>query len=495
MDALLESLARTVPEAIVCLGLLLVVVLDSAGGAARRAIGPISVLSLLLALVALSRETGAPVASWSGMIASDPLSALLRALILLGTLLVLLSFDLGRSRELKGLGLGEFHALLLAVAFACLLLASANDLVMVYLALEMVSIPSYVLVAYLKRDPRSNEAALKYLLFGAASSGTMLYGLSLVYGIAGTTSIAGVSAAMAGSLPAGSSFGLWLAALLVFAGFGFKVAAVPFHFWCPDAYEGAPTPVAAFLSVVPKTAGFAVMMRFCFEALSLQRGGALALVEIVDWPQLLMWISVATMTLGNVAALTQTNMKRLLAYSSIAHAGYVMMGVVAMSEDGGRGVLVYLFTYVLMNLGAFGVVAAIHASEGSFDLRDYAGLHRRSPLLALAMATFLLSLMGLPPFVGFFGKLYVFGAIIARGPEFYWYAGVGAVNAAVAAFYYFRVMRAMVIDPETGTAPALSLGGREALALCALAALNVLPTLAWGRVDEWTRAAMVLLPR
>ncbi len=495
MDALLESLARSLPEVIACLGLLLVVVLDAAGGSARRAIPSLSILTLLLALGAAFRDGGAPVATWSGMLAADPLSTLLRSLVLLGALLVLLAFDLGRSRELKGLGLGEFHALVLAVTFACLLLAGANDLVMVYLALEMVSIPSYVLVAYLKRDPRSNEAALKYLLFGAASSGAMLYGLSFVYGLAGTTSIPGVSAALAGGLPAASTFGLWLSALLVFAGFGFKVAAVPFHFWCPDAYEGAPTPVAAFLSVVPKTAGFAVMLRFCYEALSVQRGGPLALVEIVDWPQVLMWISVATMTLGNVAALTQTNMKRLLAYSSIAHAGYVMMGVVAMSEDGGRGVLVYLFTYVLMNLGAFGVVAAIHGADGTFDLRDYAGLHRRQPLLALAMAVFLLSLMGLPPFVGFFGKFYVFAAVIAHGPEYYWYAAVGAVNAAVAAYYYFRVMRAMVVDAEAAEAPVMAVGGREAVAIAALAAFNLLPTLAWGRVDEWTRAAMVLLPR
>ena len=298
------------------------------------------------------------------------------------------------------------------------------------------------------------------------------------------------------NLPAGldgpSRLALYLIALLVFAGFGFKTAAAPFHFWCPDVYQGAATPVTAFLSIAPKAAGFAVMTRFFLSGLSRQAGGAWDLTGSIDWAPLLMLVSVVTMTLGNVAALTQTNMKRLLAYSSIAHAGYIMMGVVALSDDGVRAMLIYLLAYIVMNLGAFLVVTLIHNSDGSFDIRDYPGLFKRAPLLAVAMGVFLLSLMGIPPFVGFMGKLYVFGAIIAKGPEYYWYAVVGALNAAIAAYYYFRILRAMVIDEDEREQPAFELALVDRVAVVALVAANVLPLLAWRFIDEWAQRALIL---
>src|SRR5205823_1745000 len=214
---------------------------------------------------------------------------------------------------------------------------------------------------------------------------------------------------------------VYVIALLVFAGFGFKTASVPFHFWCPDVYQGAPTPVTALLSVAPKAAGFAIMMRFFFSGMAVEGGGTWDLVGTIDWPHVLMLVSVLTMTIGNVAALTQTNMKRLLAYSSIAHAGYIMMGVVALSLNGARSMMVYLFAYVFMNLGAFLIVTLVHNQDGTFDLRDYPGLYRRAPTLTIAMAIFLLSLMGIPPLVGFMGKLYVFAAIVEKGPQYYGY--------------------------------------------------------------------------
>jgi NADH-quinone oxidoreductase subunit N len=264
---------------------------------------------------------------------------------------------------------------------------------------------------------------------------------------------------------------------------------VPFHFWCPDVYQGAPTPVTAFLSVAPKAAGFAIMLRFFFSGLSVGAGGAWDLVPSIDWQPLLMVVSAATMTVGNVAALTQTNMKRLLAYSSIAHAGYIMMGVVALSENGARGTLVYLFAYLVMNLGAFLVVTLIHLQDGTFDLREYPGLYRRAPLLTLTMAAFLLSLMGIPPLVGFMGKLYVFAAVIEQGPRFAWFAVVGALNAAVAAYYYARVLKTMIIDEDTAGRPALRLAFADQLALVALALANLLPLLWWTRIEGWARAA------
>jgi NADH-quinone oxidoreductase subunit N len=294
------------------------------------------------------------------------------------------------------------------------------------------------------------------------------------------------------------AFALYMIALLVVAGFGFKTASVPFHFWCPDVYQGAPTPVTALLSVAPKAAGFAVLMRFCFQGLARPGAGPWDLGATIDWPAVLMLISVASMTVGNVAALTQTNMKRLLAYSSIAHAGYVMMGVVALSENGARGVMVYLLAYLAMNLGAFLVVTLVHHHEGTFDLRDYPGLHRRAPLLTVAMAVFLLSLMGIPPLVGFMGKLYVFAAVIEKGqqvggfPWLWWLAVIGALNAAVAAYYYARVLKTMIIDEETEPKPALDLALPDRLWLAGLVAANVLPLLFWNRIETWAHQSLVL---
>jgi NADH-quinone oxidoreductase subunit N len=287
---------------------------------------------------------------------------------------------------------------------------------------------------------------------------------------------------------------VYVISLLVFAGFGFKTAAVPFHFWCPDVYQGAPTPVTAFLSVAPKAAGFAVMTRFFFGSLS-SGPSRWDLAGTIDWPLLLMLVSVATMTLGNVAALTQTNLKRLLAYSSIAHAGYIMMGVVALSENGLRGVMVYLVAYLVMNLGAFLVVTLVHLHEGSFDLRDYPGMYRRQPFLTVAMAIFLLSLMGIPPLVGFMGKLYVFAAVIERGREFWWYAFVGALNAAVAAYYYARIMKTMIIDEAEGERPAIRLHGADFAWVLIFVLGNVVPLLFWSSIEAWARASLTLYAR
>jgi NADH-quinone oxidoreductase subunit N len=413
-------------------------------------------------------------------------------LLILASLLLVLMFTFRNSREMAGLGQGEFYALMLAVTLGNLLLAAANDLAMLYLALEMVSIGSYILVAYMKGDRMSNEASLKYVLFGAVSTGAMLYGFSLLYGMTGTTSLPGIRDFLAAGLSAQGQFACYVIALLVVAGFGFKTAAVPFHFWCPDVYQGAPTPVTAFLSVAPKAAGFAVMLRFFFSGMALEGVGPWDLTASIDWPQVLMLVSVATMTVGNVAALTQTNMKRLLAYSSIAHAGYIMMGVVALSADGARGLMIYLLAYLVMNLGAFLVVTLIHKADDTFDLRDYPGMHRRAPLLTAAMAIFMLSLIGIPPLVGFVGKLYVFGAVVAKGSAYYWYAAVGAVNAAIAAFYYARVMKTMIIDEGGEDKPPLALPVLDRAWVILLVAANVLPLLWWKAIDTWAQGSLTL---
>jgi NADH-quinone oxidoreductase subunit N len=499
MSAVLQDLRRFTPELALTVGLLLVVVVDATRARGRNAVAFVVSLATLLGALALCYQVGGPPASlFSGMIAIDPMGIFFKALLIGASVLVVLTFR--SSRELLGLGMGEFYALMLAVTLSNLLMAAANDLTMLYLALEMVSITSYVLVAYMKGDRLSNEASLKYILFGAVSTGAMLYGLSLLYGMTGTTSLPGIRDVLMTGLSDQSRFAVYVVSLLVFAGFGFKTATVPFHFWCPDVYQGAPTPVTAFLSVAPKAAGFAIMLRFFFGSLSSGVGvaGSWDPQGAIEWPLVLLVISVLTMTVGNVAALTQTNMKRLLAYSSIAHAGYIMMGVVALSETGARAMIVYLFAYLFMNLGAFLVVTLVHYHDGTFDLRDYPGLYRRAPFLTLAMSIFLLSLMGIPPLVGFMGKLYVFAAVIQKasvldsGLAMYVLAVIGALNAAVAAYYYARVLKTMIIDAGNEDRPPLRLGFLDQVWVWGLLLANVLPILWWERVDAWARGSLTL---
>ncbi|HEY3120564.1 MAG TPA: NADH-quinone oxidoreductase subunit N [Vicinamibacteria bacterium] len=489
MDELRRSLPRFGPELALMAGLLLVILIDAARPRRRDAVnGALTVLTLVVALALCFPLRGWQGEIFSGMVVLDPMAVFFKVILIAAAALVLLAFR--QPREMAGLGMGEFYALLLAVTISNLLLATANDLAMLYLSLEMVSITSYVMVAYLKGDRMSNEASLKYILFGAVSTGGMLYGLSLLYGMTGTTSVPAIRQALATGLANQWPAAPYVVAIFVFAGFGFKTAAVPFHFWCPDVYQGAPTPVTAFLSVAPKAAGFAIMLRFFYNGMAVRGAGPWDLAGAVDWPAILMVLSVLTMTLGNVAALTQTNMKRLLAYSSIAHAGYIMMGVVALSQNGARGLLVYVFAYLFMNLGAFLVVTLVHNQDGTFDLRDYPGLYRRAPLLTAAMAVFLLSLMGIPPLVGFMGKLYVFAAIVEKGPSYWWYAVVGAVNAAVAAYYYARILKTMVMDAGNEDKPPFRLPMPDQLVVAALVAANVLPLLWWSRVEQWARSSL-----
>ncbi len=493
MEELVRSLALFRPETALVAGLLLVVLADATLAAWRNAAAKaITVVSLLAALVFAFQlqAAGTSASVFAGQVVVDPLGSAFKVVLVAASLLTVLAFSFRNSKELHGLGQCELYALVLALTFSALLLAASNDLVMLYLSLEMVSITSYVMVAYLKGDRMSNEASLKYVLFGAASTGTMLYGLSLLYGMTGHTSIPAIQEFLAAGVTEANRFAIFAIALLVLAGFGFKVAAVPFHFWCPDVYQGAATPVTALLSVLPKAAGLGIALRFFYGAFSTPAGGPWDLETSLSWPGLVMLVSVVTMTVGNVAALTQTNMKRLLAYSSIAHAGYLLMGVVALSQNGARALLVYLAAYLFMNLGAFLVVTLVHLHEGTFDLRDYPGLYRRSPLLTVAMAFFLLSLVGIPPFVGFLGKLYVFASVIEKGYGVY--AFIGAVNAAIAAYYYFRVLKVMTIDAGNEDKPKLALAFADRAWLVVFALANLAPLVFWSAIDGWVRGSLTL---
>ena len=315
-----------------------------------------------------------------------------------------------------------------------------------------MAVSFYVLVGYLKPNPRSNEAAVKYFLLGAFSLGILLYGMSLLYGATGTTSLQGIAAALAGQ---DANLVLVLAVILVGAGMGFKIAAVPFHMWAPDVYEGAPTPVTAFLSVGSKAASFAMLLRIFVEGLP-------ALVD--EWKMLFWVLAVVTMTVGNIAALTQSNLKRMLAYSSIAHAGYLLIGVVAGTERGVTAMLVYLGVYLFMQLGAFAIVTAMRRSDVIGDeLKDLNGLMRRSPISAFAMLLFMLSLGGIPPTAGFMGKLWLFGAAVDAGQI--WLAVIAVGNSAISLYYYIRVVVFMWISEDEPAGSPIAVGPAMAITL------------------------------
>ena len=343
---------------------------------------------------------------------------------------------------------GEFWTFFLMVSLAMSIAASANNLVLVYLAIEFLSITSYMLTGFLRDNRRSNEAGLKYFLYGSIASAVMLYGISLLYGATGSLYLADIAAAFAeikgdSQEISGLAFAALPAMLLVLAGLGFKASLAPFYQWAPDTYDGAPTPVATYLSTASKATGFAVLARFFVVGM--------ASFE-VNWVPVLAAFSIITMTMGNLAALRQSSVKRMLAYSSVAQAGYILMGLVAVTSastsamDGLNGVLLYLFVYMFTNVGAFLVVMALEEAVNSTHISAYQGLIKRAPWLAVMFTIFLLSLTGIPVTGGFFGKFYVFGAAIQR--QYFWLAAVGMINAGIAAYYYLRVVRTMFFTQD-----------------------------------------------
>ncbi len=444
----------------------------------------IAIVVLLVAAVAIIPSQARPATIVATMLTIDGFALFFKALALMGVgLVILTAMPYLKGRTPFG---GEFYALLLITALAICLAVSANNLIMIYLAMEFLSITSYVLAGYLRNDRKSGEAALKYFLYGATASGVMLYGMSLLYGATGTTVLSELAQVLS-ARPQGDLVYLIVPAIvMLLAGFGFKASLVPFHQWAPDTYEGAPTPITAFLSTASKATGFAILMRVFVTAFGF-------LPVAGQWVTILVGISVLTMTLGNLTALRQTNIKRLLAYSSIAQAGYMLIGVAAVAVTPGltfngiNGVLLYLFAYLFTNLGAFAVVIAIETSTGKVELKDYSGMVRRSPWLAVLLAIFLLSLAGIPPTGGFLGKLYVFGAAVYR--EMWVLLAIAAINTVIAAFYYLNIVRYMFFVPSeepverVPVAPAF--GAVLAITATVTLALGIVPGpfIAWASVS------------
>ena len=405
----------------------------------------------------------------------DKFGLLFSVIAIAGSAIVgLLSIDYFRNRRFHR---GEYYSLLIFATLAITLVAASTDFITIYLSLEFLSLCSYVLATYSKDDPKSSEAGLKYFLFGAVASAVMLYGMSMLYGVTGSTNLFEIpyELGMVSTRLAGAA---WLGVIFVLTGLGFKLALVPFHLWAPDTYEGAPTPITAFLSVGSKAAGLAVAVRFLGRAIPLPTDG----MRGVDWFSLLAMLAAITMTLGNLVAISQQNIKRMLAYSSIAQVGYILIGLLAATnakaDMGMPGLLIYLFGYLFMNLGAFAVVIGVSDKTGSNSIQSYAGLMGRSPLYAVALTVFLMSLAGIPPTVGFLGKLYVFGSGIQYGQRLWPLVALALANSVVSVFYYFNVVRHMFFLPAESDekfAPSSALATALVIALVGTIALGVYP--------------------
>ncbi len=402
------------------------------GDGFTRTTAHLTVLAMVLAAVLATGYGGERVVTFNGLFVMDAFGSFVKVLILVGAgLSVILSLGYIEREKMARF---EFPVLMLFATLGMIMMVSANDLISLYVGLETQSLALYVLAAFRRDSGKSSEAGLKYFVLGALSSGLLLYGASLVYGFAGTTNFDAIAALFAGG--AHANMGVVIGLVFVAAGLAFKVSAAPFHMWTPDVYEGAPTPVTAFFAVAPKIAAIALFTRLLIEPF-----GALA----AEWQQIIIVASVLSMVIGSFAAIAQTNIKRLMAYSSIGHIGYALVGLSAGTEEGVRGVLIYMAIYLFMNVGAFGVILCMKQNGRMVeDVKDLAGLSRTHPMLAAAMAIFMFSMAGIPPMAGFFGKLYVFLAAVEVG--LYALAVIGVLASVVGAYYYLRIVKLMYFD-------------------------------------------------
>jgi NADH-quinone oxidoreductase subunit N len=423
--------------------------------------GTISILALIAAIAASIYAYGDPGPAFSQLLVVDGFATFFRVLVMaVGILTVLASY---RYLEVQDAETGEYHALLLFSIAGQGIMVTANHLIIIFIGLEISSIASYVMAGYLRDDKRANESALKYFLLGSFATAFFLYGIALIYGAAGSVDLTAIRAAQAGA-NAPSPLFIGVAAALMFVGLAFKVSAAPFQVWAPDVYQGAPTPVAAFLSAGPKAAAFAIFLRIFMTAF--EPAGA-------AWEPLVWMSALLSMTIGNFAALLQSNIKRMLAYSSIAHAGYVMVALTARSDIGVAAAMFYLTAYAFMNIGAFAVVTHLSGKgERYLGIDDFSGLAEKQPLTAAMLTIFLLSLIGVPLTGGFFGKFYIFKAALES--HLVWLTVLGLLNSAVAAYYYLRILVVMYMkEPSEAAAKAepLSPGLSAALLLPAAATL------------------------
>ena len=473
--SMVDSLMLTLPELILSASaILLMLVAAFAGDAATRLVNGLAVAALVAAAAVLGREGVA----FDGLYTADAFSDFTKPLIYLaaGVSILLSTRFFAAEDRLRA----EYPVLILLATVGMGMMVSASNLLTLYVGLEMQSLAAYVLASFMRKDARSAEAGLKYFVLGALASGILLYGISLLYGFAATTDYHGIAKALADGVNAGELFGI----VFVLAGLSFKIAAVPFHMWTPDVYEGAPTPVTTYFGSAPKVAAVALLIRVTVEAM----GSAVS-----SWQQILIFTSLASIILGAVGAIGQTNIKRLLAYSSINNVGFVLVGLAAGTEAGVSATLTYLVIYVLMTLGSFACVLQMRGGDGVHveDIHSLAGLSRRQPVLAAALAIFMFSLAGIPPLLGFWAKFVVFDAAVAAGllPL----AAIGIAASTIGAFYYLEIVKIMYFDePEAEFTPVSSYveGGVIALTAVAVSPLGYLAIPMLGAVTTVAAKAL-----
>lgn len=400
------------------------------GDGSTRAVSWLAVLALLIAIALVAMQPAETVATFGGLFVADGFGRFAKVLILLGSAFaIVLSLGYNRYERMERF---EYPVLILLASTGMMMMVSANDLIALYLGLELQSLSLYVLAAFKRDSGRATEAGLKYFVLGALSSGMLLYGASMIYGFAGSTNFAQIAQALGGQ----ASIGLVVGIVFLTAGLAFKVSAVPFHMWTPDVYEGAPTPVTAFFAVAPKVAAMALFVRAILTPF-----GDIA----HEWQQIIIVVSALSMLLGAFAAIAQTNIKRLMAYSSIGHVGYALIGLAAGTEEGVRGILIYLAIYLAMNVGTFACILCMRQKDQMVEgVGDLAGLAKTHPGMALLLAGFMFSLAGVPPLAGFFGKFYIFMSAINAG--LYVLAVIGVLSSVVGAYYYLRIVKIMYFD-------------------------------------------------
>ncbi len=452
--------------------------------AQRRWMAALALIGIGAAALAVQGVVASPEPLMGGMVAADGFSKAFHLVYLMVAALTILLSAGYLHRE--GLEHNEYYALVLYATLGMMIMAGGLDLITIFLGLETLSIPLYILAGFQREADKSGESAIKYLLLGAFASGFFLYGVALIYGATGTTKLAGVAVAIGAGGGTGSRLLLSLGIGLLLVGLGFKVAAVPFHMWTPDVYEGAPTSVTAFMIAGTKAAAFAAMLRIFFVALPARQA---------DWVWILSVLALLTMIVGNVAAIAQQNIKRMLAYSSIAHAGYVLVALASAKSDmAASSALFYLIVYALMNLGAFAVIIALtQRGEPRLDIADFAGLGFRRPLLGVAMAIFMFSLAGFPPTAGFMGKFYIFSAAVQAKQV--WLAVVGVLTSVVSVYYYLRVtvvmfMREPAAEPTTPGSATPGLALATAVAAAGTLYLGVFPAGWWELARQSVRAIL-----
>jgi NADH-quinone oxidoreductase subunit N len=482
------SLSFFYPELILSGTILLLIVLDLVARN-KRSLAMIALLGSAAALIATFDLYGAqPGWLFHRMVILDNFSLFFKVVALAATILCIW-MSLG-SNEIKQVYQGEYYTLLLTCTLGMLFMASSSNLLMAYLSLELVSLTSYVLTGFLPHNRRSSEAALKYLIYGGVASGTMIYGMSWVFGMTGSLDYGAIQTALAQQEI--NKAALFMAFVFIMAGFGYKIVFVPFHMWSPDVYQGAPTPFTAFLSVASNAAGIAIMIRFFFPGVSrMVSGGDWTFVSGVEWPHVLLFLSMITMTVGNLCALNQRNLKRMLAYSGIAHAGYMMMGLAVLNNDGLSAILFYVVVYLIMNLGAFLVVGMIANVTGDEDIEAYRGLAWRGAVVpAVCLAVFLFSLTGVPPFAGFIGKFFLFSAVLKVGGAFALLALVAAINSVISLYYYAKIIKTMFLDFPNPEDRAVSVAVYDFTLLIPLTVLTVIFGIYFSPLVQYTSKSL-----